>query len=207
MDYLKNFMGIEERSFEIIGEEMGFYFFLEEELFIIKRIIYIIVDFEYKDLVEISKDVIEIGKNFLRNGVKIYIDINMVLNGINKMLLVKINSSVICYVNEFEVYKEVKEKGIIRSMVVVEKVCVDNVDIFVFGNVLIVFFRFKELIKEGKVVLKLIIVVLVGFVGVVESKENMDEFNIFYIRVKGRKGGSIVVVLIINVFMYMVVER
>ena len=47
----------------------------------------------------------------------------------------------------------------------------------------------------------------VGFVGAAESKENLDEFNIPYIRVKGRKGGSTVAASIVNALMYNVVER
>lgn len=74
MDYLKNPMGIEARSFEIIGEEMGPHSFSEEELLIIKRTIHTTADFEYKDLVEISKDAIETGKNLLKMVLK-YIQI------------------------------------------------------------------------------------------------------------------------------------
>ena len=207
MDYLKNPMGIEERSFEIIGEEMGAHSFAEEELLIVKRTIHTTADFEYKDLVEISKDAIETGKELFRKGTKIYTDTNMALNGINKMALAKTNSSVICYVNEEAVHKEAKEKNITRSMAAVEKACNDNVDIFVFGNAPTALFRIKQLIKEGKANPKLIIAVPVGFVGAAESKENMDGLNIPYIRVKGRKGGSTVAAAIINAIMYMVVER
>lgn len=207
MDYLKNPMGIEERSFEIIGEEMGNHSFTEEELLIVKRTIHTTADFEYKDLVEISKDAIETGKELFRKGTKIYTDTNMALNGINKMALAKTNSSVICYVNEEVVHKEAKEKNITRSMAAVEKACSDQVDIFVFGNAPTALFRLKELIKEGKANPKLIIAVPVGFVGAAESKENMEELNIPYIRVKGRKGGSTVAAAIINAIMYMVVQR
>ena len=207
MDYLKNPMGIEERSFEIIGEEMGPHLFTEEELMIVKRTIHTTADFEYKELVEISKEAIETAKNIFKNGAKIYTDTNMALNGINKMALSKTNSKVICYVNEPEVHKEAKEKGITRSMAAVERACNDNVDIFVFGNAPTALFRLKELIKEGKANPKLIIAVPVGFVGAAESKENMEELNIPYIRVKGRKGGSTVAASIVNALMYMVVER
>lgn len=92
-------------------------------------------------------------------------------------------------------------------MAAVEKACSDDVDIFVFGNAPTALFRLKELIKEGKANPKLIIAVPVGFVGAAESKENMDELNIPYIRVRGRKGGSTVAAAIINALMYMVVER
>ncbi len=207
MNYLKNPMGIEEKSFEIIGEEMGTHSFTDEELLIVKRAIHTTADFEYKDLIEISRDAIETGKSLFTEGATIYTDTNMALNGINKMALAKTNSKVICYVNEPEVHAEAKEKNITRSMAAVEKACEDNVDIFVFGNAPTALFRLKELIKEGKANPKLIIAVPVGFVGAAESKENMNELNIPYIRVKGRKGGSTVAAAIVNALMYMVVKR
>ena len=207
MNYLKNPMGIEEKSFEIIGEEMGEHSFTEEELLIVKRTIHTTADFEYKDLVEISSTAIETAKQLFKNGATIYTDTNMALNGINKMALAKTNSKVICYVNEPEVHVQAKEKNITRSMAAVEKACDDNVDIFVFGNAPTALFRLKELIKEGKATPKLIIAVPVGFVGAAESKENMDELNIPYIRVRGRKGGSTVAAAIVNALMYMVVKR
>ncbi|POO87683.1 MULTISPECIES: precorrin-8X methylmutase [Clostridium] len=207
MSYLKNPMGIEEKSFEIIGEEMGEHSFSDEELLIVKRTIHTTADFEYKDLVEISENSIETAKNLFINGAKIYTDTNMALNGINKIALSKTNSKVICYVNEPQVHEEAKTKNITRSMAAVEKACEDNVDIFVFGNAPTALFRLKELIKEGRANPKLIVAVPVGFVGAAESKENMDELNIPYIRVKGRKGGSTVAAAIVNALMYMVVKR
>ncbi len=207
MDYLKNPMGIEEKSFEIIGEELGAHSFSDEELLIVKRVIHTTADFEYKDLVEISKDAINAGKEVLSKGAIIYTDTNMALNGINKMALAKTNSKVICYVNEPDVHVEAKEKGITRSMAAVEKACSDDVDIFVFGNAPTALFKLKELIKEKKANPKLIIAVPVGFVGAAESKENLDELGIPYIRVKGRKGGSTVGAAIVNALLYMIVKR
>lgn len=207
MSYLKNPMGIEEKSFEIIGEEMGEHSFSDEELLIVKRTIHTTADFEYKDLVEISENAIETAKNLFINGATIYTDTNMALNGINKIALSKTNSKVICYVNEPQVHEEAKTKNITRSMAAVEKACEDNVDIFVFGNAPTALFRLKELIKEGRANPKLIVAVPVGFVGAAESKENMDELSIPYIRVKGRKGGSTVAAAIVNALMYMVVKR
>ena len=100
-----------------------------------------------------------------------------------------------------------KEKGITRSMAALEKACEDNVDIFVFGNAPTALFKLKELIKSGKANPSLIIAVPVGFVGAAESKENLDELNVPYIRVKGRKGGSTVAAAIVNALMYNVYER
>ena len=203
MDYIKNPMEIENTSMKIIESEMGEHNFTKEELLIIKRTIHTTADFEYKDLVEISKDAIEASKEIFREPFTIYTDTNMALSGINKMALSKLNGRAICYVNLEEVHKEAKEKGITRSMAAVEKACNDNV----FGNAPTALFKLKELIKSGKANPKLIIAVPVGFVGAAESKENLDELNIPYIRVKGRKGGSTVAASIVNALMYNVVER
>ncbi|MPQ42930.1 precorrin-8X methylmutase [Clostridium tarantellae] len=207
MDYIKIPMDIEKKSFEIIGEEMEPHSFTEEELSIIKRVIHTTADFTYQNLIDISEGAIDTAKEVFKKGAIIYTDTNMALSGINKKSLEKLNSKAMCYVNLEEVFKEAKEKQITRSMAAVEKACKDNVDIFVFGNAPTALFKLKELIKEGKANPKLIIAVPVGFVGASESKEDLKELNIPYIRVKGRKGGSTVAASIINALMYMVVER
>ena len=207
MDYIKNPMEIETASMRIIESEIGEHSFSKEELLIVKRIIHTTADFEYKNLVEISKDAIEASKKVFKKSFTIYTDTNMALSGINKIALSKLNGKAICYVNLDEVHKVAKEKGITRSMAALEKACEDNVDIFVFGNAPTALFKLKELIKSGKANPSLIIAVPVGFVGAAESKENLDELNVPYIRVKGRKGGSTVAAAIVNALMYNVYER
>lgn len=207
MSYIVNPMEIENTSMKIIESEMGEHNFTDEELKIVKRLIHTTADFEYKDLVEISSEAIAVAKEVLKSSPLIYTDTNMALSGINKIALAKLNGKAICYVNLEEVYSEAREKGITRSMAAVEKACTDNVDIFVFGNAPTALFRLKELIKEGKANPKLIVAVPVGFVGAAESKENLEELNIPYIAIRGRKGGSTVAAAIINALMYMVVER
>ena len=207
MDYIKNPMEIENASMRIIESEIGEHSFSKEELLIVKRIIHTTADFEYKNLVEISKDAIEASKKVFKKSFTIYTDTNMALSGINKIALSKLNGKAICYVNLDEVHKVAKEKGITRSMAALEKACEDNVYIFVFGNAPTALFKLKELIKSGKANPSLIIAVPVGFVGAAESKENLDELNVPYIRVKGRKGGSTVAAAIVNALMYNVYER
>ena len=207
MNYVKNPMDIENKSFEIIEKEMKNLNYSIDELKIIKRVIHTTADFEYEELIEMSDDFIEVAKEVLRNKPTIYTDTNMALSGINKMALSKLDAKAICYVNLDEVHKEAKEKNITRSMAAVEKAAKDNVDIFVFGNAPTALFKLKELIKENKVTPKLIVAVPVGFVGASESKENMKDLNIPYITVRGRKGGSTVAAAIINALMYMCVER
>lgn len=207
MDYMKSPMGIEKRSFEIIGSEMHEHNFSEEELQIVKRVIHTTADFEYQDLIEISEWAIEAGVSALKSGAKIYTDTTMALSGMNKRALKELNASVECYVGLEEVFKLAKEKEITRSMAGVELAAKENVDIFVFGNAPTALFKLRELIKEGKANPKLIVAVPVGFVGASESKEDLDELGIPYIRVKGRKGGSTVAAAIINALLYMNYKR
>lgn len=204
---MKNPMGIEKRSFEIIESEMQNHSFSKRELEIVKRVIHTTADFEYEDLIEISEGAIDAGIRALKDGAKIYTDTNMALSGMNKRALKELNSKVECYVGLEKVFELAKEKEITRSMAGVELAAKEDVDIFVFGNAPTALFKLRELIKEGKAKPKLIVAVPVGFVGASESKEGLDELNVPYIRVKGRKGGSTVAAAIINALLYMNYNR
>ena len=200
-------MDIENRSFEIIGSEMGYHSFNEQELKIIKRVIHTTADFEYKDLVKIRAGAIEEALKILKQGTTIYTDTNMALAGINKKALKALNCNAICYVDREDVALLAKERGITRSMAAVEKAVADGVEFFVFGNAPTALFRLKELILEGKSKASFIIGAPIGFVGAAESKEEIEKLDIPMITVKGRKGGSSVAAAIVNALMYMLVDR
>lgn len=208
MEYIKIPMDIEEKSFEIIGEEMGDHNFSEQQLKIIKRVIHTTADFEYKDLVYIREGAIESALELLKKGITIYTDTNMALSGINKKALKDLNCKVVCYVSEPEVEVIAKERKITRSMAAVEKAVEDEVEFFVFGNAPTALFKLKELILEGKSSAKFIIGAPIGFVGAAESKEEIEKLkDISMITVRGRKGGSSVAAAIVNALMYMLVKR
>lgn len=212
MEYIKDPKMIEVRSFEIIQGIIddirpGYKFKNEIEEKIIKRCIHTSADFEYLDILKISETAVENIIDALNNKCTIYTDTNMALSGINKTRLNALGCEYKCLVADEKTRELAKEKGITRSMAAVEKACNDDVDIFVFGNAPTALFKLKELIKCKKANPKLIIAVPVGFVGAAESKENLDELNVPYIRVKGRKGGSTVAASIVNALMYNVVER
>lgn len=208
MDYIKKPMEIEERSFEIIGEEMGEHSFTEEELKIVKRTIHTTGDFDYKNIVYIREGAIEAGKELLAKGVKIYTDTNMGKSGINKAALKKLNCSVECYVSNEDVARVAKERGITRSMAGIEKAVEDGVEFFVFGNAPTALYKLMELTKEGKANPKFVIGAPVGFVGAAESKEEAEkQLSIPMVTIRGRKGGSNVAAAIVNALMYMVVDR
>ncbi len=206
-NYIKAPMDIEEKSFQIIGEEIGFHNLDDRELSIVKRVIHTTADFDYKSIIYIRDGAIDKALELLIKGMIIYTDTKMALSGINKKALRELNCEVKCYVDDEEVAKIAKERGITRSMAAVEKAVDDGVEFFVFGNAPTALFRLKELIEEGKSNAKFIIGAPIGFVGAAESKEEAEKLPLPMITIRGRKGGSTVAAAIVNALMYLIVDR
>ncbi len=209
MTYVKKPMVIENTSFDIITEELGEKVkqFTEEELKIVKRLIHTTADFEYAEIVEISKDAIERGKKAIENGSKIYCDTNMIVNGLSKKTMEKWDVSAYCLVSDDEVVKEAKERGLTRSIVGMEKAMKDEkTKIFLIGNAPTALFTLMEAIEKGYRP-DLVVGVPVGFVGAEDSKEKLRELDIPYIITRGRKGGSTVAVATFHGILYDMYER
>ena len=207
MDYIKIPMDIENRSFEIIGQEMGEHDYSPRELSIVKRVIHTTADFDYMNILYIREGAIDEAVELLKKGVTIYTDTKMALAGINKKALKELNSDALCYVSDETVADIAKARHITRSMAAVEKAVEDGVEFFIFGNAPTALFRLKELIEQGKCNAKFIIASPIGFVGAAESKIEIEKLDLPMIVVRGRKGGSTVAASILNALMYMIVDR
>jgi len=207
MSYIKNPERIEEKSFEIIGDE-GYDLlkhYSEEELMIIKRVIHTTADFEYGNITEISKDAIEVGKRVLLEGKNIYADTSMIMTGVRRRKLESLDVKILNFVHDEDVYEMAAKESITRSMAGIKKASLDpSIKIFAIGNAPTAIFQLKELIENGYPKPELIIGVPVGFVGADESKELLSDMGVPYIRVNGRKGGSTVAVAIINALLKMI---
>lgn len=200
MDYIKDPVGIETKSFEIITDEL--HVDIEDEAIasVIKRVIHTTGDFEYADLMEYSADAVESGVQALKEGAFIYADTQMIQSGVNKRNLSLFGGEVVNFVHDEDVFAMAAERKITRSMASIEKAAVDTrIKIYAIGNAPTALFKLKELMDEGKIAKpSLIIGVPVGFVGAAESKEIVRDFGVPYIIVRGRKGGSPVAAAIIN---------
>lgn len=208
MDYIKNPMKIEERSFEIIQGIIddirpGYEYKSEIEEKIIKRAIHTTADFEYLDILKISDNAAEIIKDALENKASIYTDTTMALSGINKRKLDKLGCNYVCLVADERTVARAKEKEITRSMAAVEIAAEDKGrKIFVLGNAPTALFKVIEMVEAGEMEVDAVIGVPVGFVGAAESKERLAETDIPYILSEGRKGGSNLAAAIINAILY-----
>lgn len=208
MEYIKNPMMIESKSFEIIqgiiDEIRPDYKFKNEiEEKIIIRAIHTTADFEYLDILKISEEAVEKLVNGLKNKATIYTDTNMALSGINKRKLEALGCKYKCFVSDEEVAKLAKEKGITRSMAAVEVASrEEGKKIFVLGNAPTALYKVIEMSNNGQLAVEAVVGVPVGFVGAEESKDELAKTDIPYIISKGRKGGSNLAAAIINAILY-----
>lgn len=208
MEYVKNPMMIESKSFEIIQgiideirPEYKFKNELEEK--IIKRAIHTTADFEYLDILKISDTAVQKIIDALRDNATIYTDTNMALSGINKKRLESLGCKYKCFVSDEGVAKLAKEKGITRSMAAVEVAAKEEgKKIFVLGNAPTALYKVMEMKNSKELEVEAVVGVPVGFVGAAESKDELEKIDIPYIISKGRKGGSNLAAAIINAILY-----
>ena len=198
-------MDIEKRSFEIITELLGDRKLDSENELVIKRVIHTTADFDYADNLVFSEHAVTKGIEALRGGCDIVTDTQMARSGINKTVLEKLGGEVHCFMSDPEVAAEAKARGITRAVVSMEHAAkLTKPLIFAIGNAPTALMRLRELMDEGEVSPALVIGVPVGFVNVVESKEQIIASSAPFIVARGRKGGSNVAAAICNALMYQI---
>ena len=205
-------MEIEKRSFEIIAEELrqkypGCQLPPAEDL-VVRRVIHTTADFEYFETLAFSENAVEKMKQAIADGCDIVTDTTMALSGINKKTLAKFGGSVHCFIGDEDVAAEAKERGVTRSLVSMEKAArLEKPLIFAIGNAPTALQSICSLFREGKLKPRMVVGVPVGFVNVVEAKEELMATVPDYIVARGRKGGSNVAASIVNAVLYQLVTR
>lgn len=196
-------MEIEQRSFEIITEELPHP--IEESLApIIKRVIHTTADFEYADTLCFSDNVLEQALQAIRMGATIVTDTTMAQSGINKRMLAKHGGKVCCFIADEDVAEAAKRNGTTRSTEsMIKASSIEGPVIFAIGNAPTALIQLHDMILEKKISPALVIGVPVGFVNVVQSKELIMQTDVPYIVARGRKGGSNVAAAICNALIYM----
>lgn len=200
-------MDIEKRSFEIITELLGDRVLDPENELVIKRVIHTTADFDYVDNLCFSPHAVGKGIEALRGGCDIVTDTQMARSGINKSILGRLGGEARCFMSDPDVAEEAKDRGVTRAMVSMERAAeLEKPCVFAIGNAPTALFSLLELIEAGRVRPALIVGVPVGFVNVVESKEQIMTAGVPYIVARGRKGGSNVAAAICNALLYQIMR-
>mgnify|MGYP002573647990 CR=1 FL=1 len=204
---------IEKRSFAIIGEELkerGIVLPPEQEP-VTKRVIHTSADFDYAQNLKFSEGAVQHALDAIKNGACIVTDTQMAKAGINKRALARYGGEAYCFMSDEDVAALAKKNGTTRATASMDKAAAMGKKlIFAIGNAPTALVRLYELIEDGKLDPELIIGVPVGFVNVIESKENIfavcEKHHVPAIVAFGRKGGSTIAAAVCNALIYSAAE-
>jgi precorrin-8X/cobalt-precorrin-8 methylmutase len=206
MDFLSEFkpltiqpQEIEERSFEMITEELGEHAFSAEQYPVVQRVIHASADFELGRSLVFHPKAIKAGIEAIRSGKIVVADVQMVQVGISKARIEKFGGSVRVYISDPDVMAEAKRLNTTRAIISIRKAILEaEGGIYAIGNAPTALLELIRLVKEGVTKPALIIGVPVGFVSAAESKQELAKLDIPFITNIGRKGGSAVAVAALN---------
>ena len=132
----------------------------------------------------------------LRAGATVLTDTNMALAGISKPALAKIGCQAVCFMADPDVAATARAAGTTRAVASMDKACgIEGPLIVAVGNAPTALLRLAPALVVG---------VPVGFVNVVEAKEELLARRVPAIVARGRKGGSTVAAAIMNALLYQI---
>lgn len=190
---------IEDKSFQIITEELGEHPFTEEQFPVVQRVIHASADFELGRSLVFHPDAVRAGIEAIRRGKIVVADVQMVQVGISKQRIEKFGGQVKVYISDKDVMEEAKRLNTTRAIISMRKAVKEaEGGIFAIGNAPTALLELIRLVKEGEAKPGLIIGMPVGFVSAAESKEELAKLDVPFITNIGRKGGSPVTVAAVN---------
>ncbi len=187
---------IEAESFRIIDQEAGSHRFSRHQWEVVRRLIHTTADFGLTDHIRFSPDAIESAVKALGACAPIYVDSNMIRSGLSLARLKRVcpeydAEKVFCHVADNDVAQLARENSLPRSLYAVRKAQpMLSGGIAVFGNAPVALMELNRMIIEDGLRPALVIAMPVGFVHVVESKDELMSLDVPYIALAGRRGGS-----------------
>lgn len=190
---------IEEKSFQIITEELGEHPFTDEQYPVVQRVIHASADFDLGRSLVFHPRAVQAGIEAIRSGKIVVADVQMVQVGISKGRIEKYGGAVKVYISDRDVMEEAKRLNTTRAIISIRKAIKEaEGGIFAIGNAPTALLELIRLVKEGEAKPGLVIGMPVGFVSAAESKEELAKLDIPFITNIGRKGGSPVTVAALN---------
>jgi len=195
---------IEAKSMEIIDREAPAQRFTAEEWQIVRRMIHTTGDFGIMEAIRFSPDAIAAGIKALHGCRSLIVDSNMIRSGISLPRLRGVcgfywKESLICHIADEDIERTARRTGLPRSLHAIEKARPFLAGaIAAFGNAPIALMELNRMIVEEGLRPALVVAMPVGFVHVVESKEELMAQGVPYIALAGRRGGSPLAVCVIH---------
>jgi len=165
-----------------------------KERLIVERIVHSTADPEYADITRMSSDFVKKSLEAISDEKDILTDINKEKTGINKY-----PGNIECYISHAETIKIAKKEEITRAAAAMQVAAFKGFDgVVAIGNAPTALWKVIELVEAGRMDVKSVIGVPVGFVGAAESKKALQETSIPHLVTEGPKGGTPVAVAAVN---------
>lgn len=190
-------------SFRIIEAETGPHSFGPQEWPVVRRIIHASGDLEMSRLVSFSPGAAAAGVEAFQQGVPIVTDVRMVAAGIQAPLRESLGVGLHCFLDAAEVSRRAgsvnDRSGTTRCASAMQHALATLPEaVYVVGNAPTALSVLCAAVRRGVARPRLVIAMPVGFVGVIESKEEAVALPMPVIAVRGRRGGSAVAAAAVN---------
>ena len=194
---------IEHDSFAIIDAEAGPHAYTAEQWPLVRRMIHANADFEFNGLTLFHPDAMRAGlAAVLKGGTPIVADTEMICVGLSKPRLAHFGMSTLHTISDPDVIERAHAEGTTRAVQAMRKAHrLGKLEggIVAIGNAPTALLEVIRLIREEGVRPALIVGMPVGFVSAVESKDELMTLNeVPWVAIKGRKGGSTLVVAAVH---------
>ena len=194
---------IEHDSFAIIDAEVGTHDYTAEQWPLVRRMIHANADFEFNGLTVFHPQAMQAGlAAVLKGGTPVVADVEMICVGLSAPRLKHFGMSTHHYISDSDVIEQAKAEETTRAVQAMRKAHqLGKLDgaIVGIGNAPTALIELVRLIREEGVRPALVVGMPVGFVSAAESKDLLMTVNdVPWVTIKGRKGGSTLVVAAIH---------
>ena len=194
---------IEHDSFAIIDAEAGPHAYSADQWPVVRRMIHANADFEFNGLTDFHPAAVEAGlAAILKGGTPIVADVEMICVGLSASRLKHFGVTTHHFISDADVIAQAQAEDTTRAVQAMRKAhrqgLLDGAIVGI-GNAPTALIKVVRLIKEEGARPALVIGMPVGFVSAAESKDLMAEVqDVPWIVIRGRKGGSTLVVAAIH---------
>ena len=199
---------IEHDSFAVIDREAGPHNYSAEQWPVVRRMIHANADFDFNGLTEFHPQAVNAGlAAILSRGARVVADVEMICVGLSAPRLAHFGISTHQFISDADVIELAQAQGTTRAVQAMRKAhrlgLLDGAIIGI-GNAPTALIEVVRLIREEGARPALVVGMPVGFVSAAESKDLMAlQSDVPWVVIRGRKGGSTLVVAAIHALLGM----
>lgn len=194
---------IEHDSFAVIDREVGPHGYTPDQWPIVRRMIHANADFDFNGLTDFHPHAVNAGvAAILSRKARVVADVEMICVGLSIPRLSHFGMTTHQFISDGDVIDTAKAEGTTRAVQAMRKAhragLLDGAIVGI-GNAPTALIELVRLIQEEKARPALVVGMPVGFVSAAESKDLMAQrHDVPWVVIRGRKGGSTLVVAAIH---------